>query len=316
MGIENIYKIKIKTNPPSLGLYPSERRYSASTVQGLGVVHLILAATALLLASLSLSSIKYDQVHNTTISNNTVLLSSTTEYTTEIITTTFEETEQTNYTDMVFRKKREVDEYEPRNYANLSIGPYLMSCGSLCAGFAALLAWKKWYIDNNIKWFFIASCISAVTSTICLVLTSIIVTAAGDFSASQFSEEYPEFRNSRPGFSLVLAVNILIASVSEVIWSLLSAKIAYKGMVNGYPDDIVISRSGGKVEVSTISKGNKKAKISTPDILNHFPTSKKLAKYFPKKDVGNLPKAESNMEYQERVNKFLSSNNSANSERH
>jgi hypothetical protein len=69
-----------------------------------------------------------------------------------------------------------------------------------------------------------------------------------------------------------------------------------------------LSKSGkGRVEVSTVRKGNKIAQVVPPDILNHFPKTGKLAKFFPKKENnGDLPKAESNKEYEERVKKFLS----------
>lgn len=47
--------IKVKTKPPLSSLYPSERRYSASTVGGLSFVHFGLGALSLLLGSLALS---------------------------------------------------------------------------------------------------------------------------------------------------------------------------------------------------------------------------------------------------------------------
>jgi len=52
---ENVYVIKIKTKPPLSSLYPSERRYSASTVGGLSLVHFGLGALSLLLGTLALS---------------------------------------------------------------------------------------------------------------------------------------------------------------------------------------------------------------------------------------------------------------------
>lgn len=313
MAMQSIYKIKIKTNPPSLGAYPSERRYSASTVQGLGVVHLILAATALLLASLSLNpknSFKESVPENTT---SIFYFSPTTTEPQESQTNSYEELNTTEREEQgeIYRVKRSLE--GPKQYTNLSIGPCVMTLGSLCAGLAALLAWKRWYIDSNIKWFFITSCISIITSLICLVLTSLSVTAAGEFNALQFSYDFPvpeETNRHKPSFSLVLAVNILIASAAEVVWSILSARVAFKGMVNDYPEDIVVSRSGGRVEVSTVSKGNGKKKILPPDILDHFPASGKIAKYLPKKVAeGDLPKEESNVEYNERVNKFLAHTN-------
>jgi hypothetical protein len=53
--MEEIYVVKVRTEPDPARLYPSERRYSALTVGGLGAVHLLLAATSLLLGGLGLA---------------------------------------------------------------------------------------------------------------------------------------------------------------------------------------------------------------------------------------------------------------------
>jgi len=53
--MEEIYVVKVRTEPDAARLYPSERRYSALTVGGLGAVHLLLAATSLLLGGLGLA---------------------------------------------------------------------------------------------------------------------------------------------------------------------------------------------------------------------------------------------------------------------
>lgn len=329
--MENIYKIKVKTNPSPLCVYPSERRYSASTVLGLGVVHLALAATTLLLASLTLTTSKeaivatgFAENQTQTILNNEpednktseevaldVTASPETFVEIQDFTSTISAIPELNTNDsFISRAKRDLKSHQ--YYTNISIAPCVMTLGSLLAGMTALLAWKRWYIDNNIKWFFITSCMSVLTSLVCLLLTAFTVSAAGDFDGVQFSYDFPNGPSKPPNFSLVVAVNILIASVSEVIWSILSAKIAYKGMISNYPEDIVISKSGGRTEVCTVRKGNKKVKAIPPDIINHFPNSGKLAKYLPKKDSGNLPKEESSKEYRERVNKFLTEQNDTN----
>lgn len=327
--MENIYKIKVKTNPSPLSVYPSERRYSASTVLGLGVVHLALATTTLLLASLTLTTSK-EAIISTGFTENqtettelTLLISNDGNKTSEevlIVTTaeSLEIPEFTSTTSVTSTESNNNDTYKSRMrrdlrttqyYTNISVAPCVMTLGSLLAGLSALLAWKRWYIDNNIKWFFISSCVSVLTSLVCLLLTAFTVSAAGDFDGVQFSYDFPNGPSKPPNFSLVVAVNILIASATEVIWSILSAKIAYKGMISNYPEDIVISKCGGRTEVYTVRKGNKKAKVMPPDVINHFPNSGKLAKYLPKKDNGNLPKEESSKEYRERVNKFLTEQN-------
>lgn len=335
--MENIYKIRVKSNPSPLSVYPSERRYSASTVLGLGVVHLALATTTLLLASLTLTTSKEAIVstgftENTTQAQEVTVLMSNDEpegnKTSEemLIVTTAEPlvtpdltiTTSTTLSELnnneTYKSRSRRDLKSTQYYTNISIAPCVMTLGSLLAGVSALLAWKRWYIDNNIKWFFISSCTSVLTSLVCLLLTALTVSAAGDFDGAQFSYDFPNGPSKPPNFSLVVAVNILIASTTEVIWSILSAKIAYKGMISNYPEDIVISKCGGRTEVYTVRKGNKKVKMIPPDLINHFPNSGKLAKYLPKKDTGNLPKEESSKEYRERVNKFLTEQNDASTE--
>lgn len=310
--MENIYKIRVKTSPSPLSVYPSERRYSASTVLGLGVVHLALATTTLLLASLTLTTSKAVLVSTPLAEDQPEPVQETNETLPVEATTVELEIEDLDSTSVGSRRKRDIN--RRHYYTNLAVAPCVMTVGSLLAGVSALLAWKRWYIDNNIKWFFVSACASALTSLVCLLLTAFTVSAAGEFDGAQFSYDFPNGPSKPPNFSLVVAVNILIASAIEVIWSTLSAKVAYGGMVSDYPEDIVISKSGGRTEVYTVRKGNKKTKIIPPDILNHFPNAGKLAKYLPKKEAGNLPKEESSKEYRERVNKFLTAQNCAGAE--
>ncbi|KAF2887587.1 hypothetical protein ILUMI_18586 [Ignelater luminosus] len=336
--MENIYKIKVRTNPDPRWLYPSERRYSASIVLGLGVVHLALACTALLMACLTLTANEtlnnelpsYNNNSNTNasfkpqdmigimISQHQGDLTGNTndtedgglekfniENTTSLNLENNKEDQDGNYTS-------DVNENSFSFSTSLTLAPCLMCLGSLAAGLTGLLAWKRWYIDHNIKWFFCMSLLSTVTSTICLIVTGVLVIITNENIYNIFINTNNSY-NAKPNTKYVITINILIASILEWLWSILSTKIAFVGMKNEYPDDIVISKSRGKIEVNTVHKGNKKAKVAPPDIINHFPVSSKIAKYFPKKGSSNLPKDESNSEYQERVNKFLSSNIDANS---
>lgn len=380
--MEDIYTIKVRTNPDSRDLYPSERRYSASTVLGLSVVHLALALTALLLASLSLSH------HNPLIQNNLTSTSTSSGLPVRYqnFTNFNEETNSSNYAtknssrrsverdfrnddmayldedvdvsegeaapeDSVMKNPPEdtfilqdnsfdmEDLYTP--LISLIISPCFMALGALLSGTAGILAWKRWYIDHNIKWFFFMSSISTITSLTCLTITALtlgIVTEQQNHATSfsnglqngnafifsfsdnnvfvdrlqQSSPNMPQIKPAQtnnkttPNIRMVIAINLLIASVLEFIWSILSTRISWKGMRNSYPDDIILSR--GKMETNTIHKGNKKHKLIAPDILNHHPKKKKFAKYFPKKQDDFLPKPESNKEYRERVDKFLAAN--------
>lgn len=380
--MEDIYTIKVRTNPDPRDLYPSERRYSASTVLGLSVVHLALAITALLLASLSLSH------NNPLIQNNLtstanglpVRYQNFTNFNTQDTNTSNHGTKNSSRrsVDRDFRNDDVAyldedseapegdippedgvmknppedtfilqdntfdmeDLYTP--LISLILSPCFMALGALLSGTAGVLAWKRWYIDHNIKWFFFMSSISTITSLTCLTITALtlgIVTEQQNHATTfsnglqngnafifSFSDNnvfvdrlqqsshnnMPEIKPAQtnnkttPNIRMVIAINLLIASVLEFIWSVLSTRISWKGMRNSYPDDIILSR--GKMETNTTHKGNKKHKLIAPDILNHHPKKKKFAKYFPKKQDDFLPKLESNKEYRERVDKFLSSN--------
>ncbi|KAI4467606.1 sodium/chloride dependent transporter [Holotrichia oblita] len=179
----------------------------------------------------------------------------------------------------------------------------LLTTGCLFAGLTGLLAWKRWYMDNNIKWFFVTSLLASVLSMIsiiCAIVTIVLV-----------SHKLSMLNHSK--VKIHLHIHVLLLSIIELVFSVISTVIAFAGMKNNYPDEIVIPNGGGKIEVNTVMKGNKKNKISPPDIINHFHMTEKFAKYFPKKDNNYLPKAESNSEYQERVRKFLSSETTENS---
>lgn len=317
--MEDIYTIKVKSNPDPRTLYPSERRYSASTVLGLGVVHLALAATILLLASLSLTTDNPQEINETI---KTINLTEVEERNDDVAFLDEDETQTNN-----FKVINNDNRYNL--FTSLTLMPSVMTLGAIAAGVTGLLAWKRWYIDRNIKWFFVMSVISIVTSCVCLVTNcltvremieqrSIITKNTFIFSFNQnnvvidrveqdsIQSKIMSNSNRSPSLRLVLAINILIASLLEFIWSVLCAKVAFYGMRNDYPDDIVVSR--GKIEVNTVHKGGKSSKVVAPDILNHHPKKRKFVKYFPKIENGFLPKQESNNEYRDRVNKFLSSN--------
>ncbi|XP_018327724.1 uncharacterized protein LOC108738690 [Agrilus planipennis] len=289
--MENVYKIKVRTNPDPNWLYPSERRYSASTVLGLGVVHLALALTALLLACLTLAASQRLSIEDQEVTNSGIEESKMTEPNNQ--NASLEENAHLHCDSVL----------------NLTLAPCIMCLGALAAGLTALLAWKRWYIDQNIKWFFIMSIFSSLTASVCLIAIAITMAMASE--ALHIMDTFSTKNHHAPSLKLVVAVNVFIASVLEFTWSILSSKIAYKGMINDYPDDIVISKQGGRKQISTVRKGNCKGKLMPPDILNHFPFGGVFSKYFPnKKENEYLPKEESHSEYQERVHKFLASQNS------
>lgn len=273
--METIYKVKIKTKPDPITAYPSERRYSASKVLGFSVIHIILAIIAFIMAILTLKTLNLHQNHNDFNSTDYVLSS------------------QEN----IVRKKGQED----LQLTSISIAPCVMAVGALAAGLLGLLAWKRWYIDNNIKWFFISSCVSIGTSFLSLIILTVIYITYQDVTYAFLKHK------GIPHFRMTLSINIFLVCTFEFFWSFLSTLLSYKGMKNEYPEDIISSRMHGVKQVSTVFKGNKKDKSLPPDILNHFPKSSKIARLFPKGgEIESLAKVESNAEYKERVQKFLS----------
>lgn len=284
--MENIYKIKIRSNPNPRDLYPSERRYSSSIVLGLSIMFLALGITSSLMGTLVVRRITTN--HTQEITSDITTNSSEEFLAEQRLIKRVEE-------DLLLLKKS--DRHTINIPAIISAGSFVMSLGHFLAGFAGILAWKQWYIDNNITWFFLSSCFSTLASSISFLLISLAVLDTQDM-----------LLNKTCPISLGLTANIFITSLLGLIWSIVASNVAFKGMKNNYPDDLVLSKSGkGRVEVNTVRKGNKIAKVVPPDILDHFPKTGKLAKFFPKNESnGNLPKAESNKEYEERVKKFLS----------
>ncbi|XP_044263934.1 uncharacterized protein LOC123010845 [Tribolium madens] len=284
--MESIYKIKIRSNPNPRDLYPSERRYSSSIVLGLSIMFLALGVTSCLMGTLVVKKMTTNHTQesfNQTTSNNTEEF--------------LEEQRLIKRIEEDFFSFKKSEGHTINVPAVISAGSFVMSLGHLLAGFAGILAWKQWYIDHNITWFFLSSCFATLTSAISFLLISLAVLDTRD-----------SLLNKTSPISLGLTANIFITSLLGVIWSIVATNVAFKGMKNNYPDDLVLSKSGkGRVEVNTVRKGNKIAKVVPPDILDHFPKTGKLAKFFPKNESnGNLPKAESNKEYEERVKRFLS----------
>lgn len=271
--MENIYKVKIKSNPDPRGLYPSERRYSASIVLGLSVFHLIFCSLALIFALLIFLHVTPEEM--------------------------IEEDDTAKDTFYENRRNDVLETVHSITRFYLILTTLLLTVGCLFAGLTGLLAWKRWYIDNNIKWFFITSLLASILSTLSIICA--IVTIALVSQEISTLDQHPQIK-------IHLHIDILILSLFELVFSVISTVIAYAGMKNSYPDEIMMPNGGGKIEVNTVTKGNKKSKVSPPDIINHFHMTEKFAKYFPRKDNSYLPKAESNSEYQERVRKFLSSN--------
>lgn len=141
--MEELYSVKVKTKPDTRNLYPSERRYSASTVSGLAWVHIALAGTSFLLACLALvnPNVRGDALtthlnltERTTLETNAILNESSVETTTEW----WDDTSTAgNETDFAAPKE---DGYS----TILVLAPSLLTVFALAAGAASIMASVRW----------------------------------------------------------------------------------------------------------------------------------------------------------------------------
>ncbi|CAH1956220.1 unnamed protein product [Acanthoscelides obtectus] len=291
--MERIFKIKTKSDKDPRDQYPSERRYSASIVIGLGVVYLQLFFYSILMGTLI--------VHRMTVSTTEELM---------LVNETDTALEESFNLEGIKRlnerlaKDIEANEVQETPYyinvpALVSGGCFVMAVGYLLSFCTAVLAWKQWYVDQNITFFFLASSFSTITSSL-----SLLVSILTCINMNVDIEKLQNITTESIPLTLSLAINIVILSAVGVIWSCLATKVAYRGMRSSYPDDMFV-KGRGTVEISTTRKGSKNANIFPPDIISHFPVTDKLAKYLPRKEDNDLPKAESNLEYRQRVDQFL-----------
>lgn len=310
--MEDVYTIKVKTKPDTRNLYPSERRYSASTVSGLAWVHIALAATSFLLACLALIKQNGDEnganhlninATEQAVNNGDILLNLNFEL-------------QENVTENLYTASNNDNGYI------LVVATSLLTVFALSAGVASILASVKWYVDHNITWVLIMSILSTAFAFISFMMVLVWVITSSD-EKDDVSEIYKDkipFENyfivkqshvierneshfvighnrthvsdelrSNLFSQRVLSINILIAALLEFLWSILSIKIAYKGMKSNYKADE--ERRGNCIEVVTKIKGNDTNKLARdaqimapkPDLIDHYP-SKKIKRIFLSQD--------------------------------
>lgn len=344
---ENVYVIKVKTKPPISSLYPSERRYSASTVGGLSLVHFGLGALSLLLGTLALS-----------LQGPILSVACLVPFVTGLL---------------AWRRW-----YIDRNIAIFFYGSlFSLVAATLCFivtifDVAAISnsmesSGSRWPLEKMLnaphyslrpaKVFINDSHMDDITSTedsfnvteeskLPVTLKSLNpefnvsdfrVDAKNDdhlamTEASFMFEErmmisreifqdkdttnitqgfmnltkektktywHRHYENS-PHARLLLILNVLVASLLEIFWSLLSAKIAFCGMMNRSLD------SSNAAESKT-TRQKRKAPVPKPDILDHdHRLSEALHNLQGLTGVGpRLPLPESSKEFRERVESFL-----------
>ena len=158
----------------------------------------------------------------------------------------------------------------------------------------------------------------------------------------KLEQDQPQYQRSSKGgreIRTVIAINILVASALELAWSLLSVSIAWKGMRNCYPHENTTSTCERTVEglersapppppSNTTYTSNKSLHkmddiFHKPDIISDYRQCKlndvqnknginRLMINTISETISNdpyLPMDENTMGYQERVHRFLASNN-------
>ncbi|XP_073985201.1 uncharacterized protein isoform X2 [Rhodnius prolixus] len=330
--MEEIYTVHVKCRPDPAHSYPSERAYSSSTVGGLATTHIIIA---LLVATLTTAG--YCSRHT---------------------------------------------------WMGEFVSGVSLVSGALLCGLTGILASKRWYIDRNIRWFFVASIISTICSITSLSLMIFFVIkptinhhsfmllyfARGNFNNSSnvilpllnsstsddqiniylennFTESYdseaikgsdiellePVNRYKRDittediTFQLEIYIHLLLAALVELILSMFSVKIGWKGVKNSYDKKINVNYTGtignnGKPIRPDILENHKNGACD-PKLSHYSNVVKELYKLqktsmLSDSVIGNriitkignenqnklsLPLPESQKEYRERIEKFLAS---------
>ncbi|KAF7272510.1 hypothetical protein GWI33_014703 [Rhynchophorus ferrugineus] len=272
--MERIIKIKTKSKPDVLNQYPSERRYSSTIVLGLSVVLLHLSICSIIMGGLILYKM--------------------------IALRRMEEGDEslTRLSEKVERDMEMTDKTYFHYYINVpvlvSVGCFLMAFGQIICFIFGIFAWKKWYIDNNITYFFLTCSFSTLTSAISFLISFLTCF----FIKFDTYEDYAEGNKNIFPLSLPLGVNIIVLSIGSIIWSILSTKIAYRGMRNSYPDDMVIR--DGKLEICAFKRSNPSTVSTIPvEVINT------IIPYIPKTCLEDLPKLDTKTEYQAKVDRFL-----------
>lgn len=345
---ENVYVIKVKTKPPLSSLYPSERRYSASTVGGLSLVHFGLGALSLLLGTLALSlqgpilSIaclvpsvtgllawrRWYIDRNISIFFYGSLFSLVAAVLCFVVTIFNVAALSGNATGPLWRplgKMLDVPRYSlaPANDTHVDVGvitdtsenhetsnvsrtdePSVIALEPRAIELTdfrnhGLKAEASFTLDER----------AMISGEIVRDEDATNVTRRSELELARDrtrtfwhsgAARYEDSSHTR----ILLTLNILVASLLEAFWSLLSARIAFRGMTNCSPENgnVLI---GSKVT----SPSKRKPLAPKPDILDHdHRLSESLRSFTSLQGIAagpRLPLPESNREFRERVERFL-----------
>lgn len=335
--MENVYIIKIKTKPPLSSLYPSERRYSASTVGGMSLIHLILGAMSLLLSTMAIyvpghilslvclvpsvtgclawrrwyidrniSIFFYGSLFSLVaailcgvvmIFDITAILSARQSLELRTLDVPLHSVEDfTNDVQNITSSKGNPKFIQDRDSSkinesskSLTLEPYEFNISN----FHGIRS------DNNFKESFTLeerTLISEETFQDDTMNITESVNLRKKKVAVWRRREYANLSNR-----ILLTLNVLIASSLEMFWSMLSAQIAFHGMMT-LPESVAGSKT------TKLSLQKRKSPAPKPDILNHDrQLSESLQNFATLQDLtgSRLPLPESNREFRERVERFL-----------
>lgn len=332
--MENVYVIKVKTKPALSSLYPSERRYSASTVGGLSLVHFGLGALSLLLGSLALSlqgpilSVACLVPFVTGlfawrrwyIDRNIAIffygsLFSLTAAILCFVATIFDIAAAAESRDPLWSIEKIFDrENHSRFEQQLRNDTLFNNNNEEDRGGPKVNLYSPTpgiVLDNmsNISGYILrSSTIDPGTKSDTMTLNNgenlINVTSPMINDDGTMSFWYMDYHKSSHA-RILLTVNVLVASLLEAFWSALSARIALRGMMNRLPESSY-SNGNGKLDGTAIGK----RKAPRPDILDHDRRlSESLQNLTARHNLRNtgprLPLPESSNEFRERVERFL-----------
>lgn len=337
---ENVYVIKIKTKPPLSSLYPSERRYSASTVGGMSLIHFILGTISLFLSTIAMSvpghilslvclvpSVtgclawrRWYIDRNITIFFYSSLFSSVAGIFCCVVImydlTMILNAEESLQSLKTLDAPHPVDEFanDTSNGNPKFIEDYDFSMtNKFNKSFVTLepSASNDFHDGimndsyNNLQASFILEKRTMISKDIFQDDDTINITGSVNLRKEKMTVWHKQEFDSNLN-RVLMTMNVITASGLEILWSLLSAQIAFNGMIN-------LPKSGNAVVGSKTTKlplHKRKSPAPKPDILNHdhrlseslqnFTTLQGLAGLGPR-----LPLPESNREFRERVEKFL-----------
>lgn len=338
---ENVYVIKIKTKPPLSSLYPSERRYSASTVGGMSLIHFILGTISLFLSTIAMSVPGHILSLVCLVPSVTGCLAWRRWYIDRNITIFFYSSLFSSVAGIFccvvmmydltvilnaeesLRSLKTLDgpRYPVGDFANdtsKDIPKFIEDHDSSMINkfnesFVTLEPFEfNDFHDglmndsyNNLKASFTFEERTMISKDIFQDNDTMNITESVNLRKEKMTVWHK--REFEPNLNRVpMIMNIITASCLEILWSLLSAQIAFNGMMN-LPES---SNAVASSKTTKLPLQKRKPPAPKPDILNHnhrlseslqnFTTLQGLASLGPR-----LPLPESNREFRERVEKFL-----------